>query len=58
MAAGLGVRCFAGRQTTFAFRYRPSGGGRSVNPHLLKLGSFPSISLDDARAAARIHAGS
>jgi hypothetical protein len=31
--------------------------GRRVNPRLLKLGSLSSISLDDARAAARIHAG-
>ena len=39
------------------YRYRPHGGGRRVHPRLLKLGSFPSISLDDARAVARIHAG-
>jgi integrase len=49
-------RAFGGSKT-FVFRYRPRGGGRSVNPRLLKLGAFPSISLDDARAAARIHAG-
>jgi hypothetical protein len=49
-------RAFGGSKT-FVFGYRPRGGGRSVNPRLLKLGAFPSISLDDARAAARIHAG-
>jgi integrase len=46
-----------GGSKTFVFRYRPHGGGRRVNPRLLKLGAFPSISLDDARTAARIHAG-
>ena len=34
-----------------------TAGGAALNPRLLKLGAFPSISLDDARAAARIHAG-
>ncbi len=55
--SGFGVRCLPGGTKTFVFRYRPHGGGRRVNPRLLKLGAFPSISLDDARAAARIHAG-
>jgi len=55
--SGFGVRCLPGGSKTFVYRYRPHGGGRTVNPRLLKLGSFPSISLDDARAAARIHAG-
>jgi hypothetical protein len=57
IVSGFGVRCLPGGSKTFVFRYRPRGGGRSVNPRLLKLGVFPSISLDDARAAARIHAG-
>jgi integrase len=57
IVSGFGVRCLPGGGKTFVYRYRPDGGGRSVNPRLLKLGSFPSISLDDARAAARIHAG-
>jgi integrase len=55
--SGFGVRCLPGGSKTFVFRYRPAGGGRSVNPRLLRLGSFPSISLEDARSAARIHAG-
>jgi integrase len=55
--AGFGVRCLPGGSKTFVYRYRPHGGGRSVNPRLLKLGAFPSLSLDDARATARIHAG-
>jgi len=57
VVSGFGVRCLPGGSKTFVYRYRPHGGGRSVNPRLLKLGSFPSISLDDARTAARIHAG-
>jgi len=57
IVSGFGVRCLPGGSKTFVFRYRPHSGGRSVNPRLLKLGAFPSISLDDARAAARIHAG-
>jgi integrase len=57
IVSGFGVRCLPGGSKTFVFRYRPNGGGRSVNPRLLKLGAFPSISLDDARTAARIEAG-
>jgi integrase len=57
IVSGFGVRCLPGGSKTFVFRYRPHSGGRSVNPRLLKLGAFPSISLDDARAAARIQAG-
>ena len=57
IVSGFGVRCLPGGSKTFVFRYRPHGGGRSVNPRLLKLGAFPSISLEDARAAARINAG-
>jgi hypothetical protein len=54
---GLGVRCLPGGTKTFIYRYRPGGGGRSVNPRWVKLGTFPALGLDDARAAARIHAG-
>jgi integrase len=57
IVSGFGVRCLPGGSKTFVFRYRPRGGGRSVNPRLLRLGSFPSISLAAARAAARIQAG-
>jgi integrase len=57
IVSGFGVRCLPGGSKTFVFRYRPHGGGRSINPRLLKLGAFPTITLDDARAAARIHAG-
>src|SRR5215469_14692695 len=57
VVSGFGVRCLPGGSKTFVYRYRPHGGGRKVNPRLLKLGSFPTISLPTARAAARIHAG-
>jgi integrase len=57
VVSGFGLRCLPGGSKTFVFRYRPHGGGRSVNPRLLRLGSFPSISLATAREAARIHAG-
>jgi hypothetical protein len=46
----------AGGSKTFVFCHRPHGGGSSVNPRVAKLGSFSSVSVDDARAA-RIHAG-
>lgn len=55
---GLGVRCLRGGTKTFIYRYRPGSGGRNVNPQYLKLGAFPALDLNDARAAARIHAGS
>jgi integrase len=58
VVSGFGVRCLPGGSKTFVFRYRPHGGGRSVNPRLLRLGSFPSIGLAAARTAARIAAGS
>jgi hypothetical protein len=57
VVSGFGVRCLPGGSKTFVFRYRPHGGGRRVHPRLLKLGTYPSIGLDDARVAARIHAG-
>jgi Arm DNA-binding domain len=42
--SGFGVRCLPGGSKTFVFRYRP---------RLLKLGAFPSISLDDRRASTQ-----
>jgi integrase len=41
----------------FVYRYRPHGGGRNVDPRVLKIGVYPSISLDDARRAAYVFAG-
>jgi integrase len=58
VVSGFGVRCLPGGSKTYVYRYRPAGLGRAANPRLLRLGAFPSLSLDTARAAARIHAGS
>ncbi|MBO0763120.1 MAG: DUF4102 domain-containing protein [Hyphomicrobiaceae bacterium] len=57
VVAGLCVRCLPGGAKTYQFRYRPAGAGRSTSPRTLRVGAFPALSLDDARAAARIHAG-
>jgi hypothetical protein len=54
---GFGVRRLPGGSKTFVYRYRPRGAGRSANPSYLKLGSWPSLSLEDARTAARMHVG-
>ena len=53
---GLGVRILASGSRTFWFMYRP-GGGRSVSSRMVRLGTFPTITLADARKAARVHAG-
>jgi integrase len=53
---GLVVRVLPGGSKTYYFLYRPAGSGRG--PMLwLKLGSFPALSLADARAAGRGYAG-
>jgi integrase len=53
---GFGLRARK-RRKVFFFRYRPQPGGRSVIPRVLKLGTYPALSLDDARALARVAAG-
>jgi hypothetical protein len=55
--SGLCLRCFATGARTWAFRYREGGGGRSAKLRTLKLGAYPAVGLDEARAAARAHAG-
>jgi integrase len=57
LVSGLGVRCFPGGSKTSVYRYRPQPGGRKIRWRQVTIGPYPSISLDDARAAARIHAG-
>src|SRR5262249_35126397 len=37
--------------------YRPAGSGRSVSSQTLKLGSWPKVSVEAARRAARVQAG-
>jgi integrase len=54
---GFSVRCQRGGSKTFVYRYRPRGGGRAVNPELIRIGPYPAISLDDARRAAYVFAG-
>jgi integrase len=57
IVSGLRMRCLRGGSKTFEYRYRPHGGGRNVDPRVLKIGTYPSISLDDARRAALVFAG-
>src|SRR5215831_2763621 len=53
---GFGVRILPGGSKTFWFQYRP-GGGRSVSARMVRIGSYPAISVADARKAARVLAG-
>ena len=55
--SGLCLRVFAGGGRTWTYRYRADGGGRSAKIRTLKLGSYPALSIDAARNAARTHAG-
>jgi integrase len=57
IVSGFGVRCLPSGHKVFVYRYRPRGGGRNVDPRLQKIGTYPSISLDDARRAAYVFAG-
>ena len=54
---GLCLRCFASRGRSWVFRYREGAGGRQAKIRTLKLGVYPAVSLESARAAARAHAG-
>jgi integrase len=54
---GLVVRMLPGGTKTFMLLYRPAGAGRSAYPRWLKVGSWPALSLADARVAARGYAG-
>jgi integrase len=54
---GLMVRIYRTGNKSYWFRYRPPGAGRSVNPKWIRLGDVGSLSLKDARDAARIKAG-
>src|SRR5215470_3566367 len=53
---GFALRILAGGSKTFWFQYRPSG-GRSVSSRMVRIGPWPSVSLTDARKAARAYAG-
>jgi integrase len=51
---GLGVRILPGGSKTFWFQYRPDGGKTA---RMIRIGTYPEVSLDAARTAARGHAG-
>jgi len=54
---GLGVRVLPSGSKTFWFMYRPRGAGRSANSRMVKINTFGTISLADARNTARDLAG-
>ena len=54
---GLGLRCLAGGTKTWVFVYRAAGGGRKVPSQTFKLGSWPKVTAEAARKAARAQAG-
>jgi integrase len=56
LVTGFGVRLRGGGSKTFWYRYRPAG-GRSASPRMIRIGAWPSISVNDARKIARAHAG-
>jgi integrase len=57
VVSGFGVRCLSSGAKTFVYRYRPRGGGRNVDPRLMKIGACSALTLDDARRAAYVFAG-
>jgi hypothetical protein len=54
---GLYLRCFASGSRSWVYRYRADGGGRLAKVRTIKLGSWPTLSIDAARSATRAHAG-
>ena len=55
---GLGLRCLRRRREDWVYRYRAAGGGANDPPHRsLRLGSWPEVSVEAARKAARAQAG-
>jgi integrase len=56
LVTGFGARILAGGSKTFWFQYRPPG-GRSVSARMIRIGAWPSVSVADARKAARDLAG-
>ena len=55
--AGLGLRMRLTGSVSWLFVYRPKGVGRSEPSRKVTIGSWPSVYLDAARAAARMKAG-
>src|SRR6476660_4472628 len=54
--SGLCLRLFAGGGRSWAYRYRSGDGGRAAKVRTIKLGSYPALSIDAARDAAKAHA--
>jgi integrase len=54
---GLGLRILRGGSQTFWFQYRPRGGGRSVSSRMIRIDTWPKVSLADARRIAKGYAG-
>jgi hypothetical protein len=54
---GLGLRFLPGGSKTFWFMYRPRGLGHSISSRMVRIGTYPEVSLPDARNAARNLAG-
>ncbi|UZF93010.1 tyrosine-type recombinase/integrase [Bosea sp. NBC_00550] len=54
---GLGVKVRPSGTCSWIYSYRPRGAGRSVAARTVTLGSWPSLALDTARAAAQVHMG-
>ncbi|HWL69657.1 MAG TPA: integrase arm-type DNA-binding domain-containing protein [Geminicoccus sp.] len=50
---GLALRVYPNGRKVFLIQFRSDGGGRSAPTRRVTLGAHPSISLSDARAAAR-----
>jgi integrase len=54
---GLGLKIRATGSCSWVYQFRPKGVGRSEAARTLTLGSWPSVTLDAARAAATAKAG-
>jgi integrase len=54
---GLGLRVRVTGSTAWVFVYRPKGAGRSEAARKVTLGSWPTLAIDAARAAAKAKAG-
>lgn len=54
---GLCLRVYAGGGRSWVYRYRAGAGGRSAKLRTIRLGTWPTLSIEDARVAARAHAG-
>ena len=54
---GLCLRLLPGGSMTFWYQYRPGGGGRGVSTRMVRIGTYPELSLAAARNLGRGYAG-